>query len=92
MHCDAGTLLHAIGRAKGAGARRLLGQRDEPAAVAALDPEPRDLPGPKRLERLRQLLYRLRMTEAEHNLLESVMRELDDPVAERRARKRANEE
>ncbi len=48
--------------------------------------------GPPRLERLRQLLYRLRMTEAEHNLLESVMRELDDPVAERRARKRANEE
>ena len=43
---------------------------------------------PDRLMQVRQMLYRLEMTEAEHNLLFSVMRELDDPMEARRARKR----
>ena len=44
---------------------------------------------PARLMHLRQLLYRLRMTDPEFNLLASVMRELDESAEERRARKRA---
>lgn len=41
-----------------------------------------------RLMHVRQMLYRLDMTEPEFNLLFSVVRELDDPMEERRARKR----
>lgn len=43
---------------------------------------------PERLVHVRQMLYRLEMTEQEFNLLFSVVRELDDPMEERRARKR----
>ena len=43
---------------------------------------------PARLMHLRQLLYRLRLTDPEFNLLASVMRELDESAEERRARRR----
>lgn len=43
---------------------------------------------PERLMHVRQMLYRLDMTETEFNLLFSVLRELDEPMEERRARKR----
>jgi len=35
------------------------------------------------------MLYRLDMTETEFNLLFSIVRELDDPMEERRLRRRA---
>lgn len=47
---------------------------------------------PARLMHLRQLLYRLRMTDPEFNLLASVMRELDESAEERRARRRTAQE
>lgn len=43
---------------------------------------------PARLMHLRQLLYRLRMSDPEFNLLASVMRELDESAEERRARRK----
>ena len=44
---------------------------------------------PDRLMHVRQMLYRLDMTETEYNLLFSILRELDDPMEERRARRQA---
>lgn len=44
---------------------------------------------PERLMHVRQMLYRLDMTETEFNLLFSIVRELDDPMEERRLRRRA---
>lgn len=44
---------------------------------------------PERLMHVRQMLYRLDMTELEYSLLFSIVRELDDPMEERRLRRRA---